>query len=177
MTLEGRAAMPPGSWASAWRHAVAPSRSAFRFAVWSVAAASAIGCSRETAVDLADAASYGEPIGVDLRGRPPAPPLAIAFAVTRGHDARTMVTSLAGAMEAVERQCPDFDDAISRGWIVRFEMRATATSLEAWGLPAKRGGACVKSVLEGKRLTVDGAAAVDVVLDVRLGSEDASALR
>ncbi|HXX67514.1 MAG TPA: hypothetical protein VEK07_10050 [Polyangiaceae bacterium] len=139
-----------------------------------MAGALALGCNRETGGDGAGAASYGEAVGVELSGRSPGPPLAIAFAVTRGRDPRPMVPSLASALETVALQCPDFDRAIARGETARIELRATPSSLRSKELSAKRGGACVRSVLEGKTLTLDGTEPVDVVVDVRLASPEAS---
>jgi hypothetical protein len=175
VTLEGRAASPPGSFGSTRLHTVAASGRTGWFILWMMAGGLAFGCNRDT--KGAGAVGYGDPVGIELTGRPPAPPLSIAFAVTRDRDARPTVPSLASAIEAAARQCPDFTGAIVRGETVRFELRATQTAVQARNLSAERGGPCVKSVVEGQAFAFDGAEPVDMVVEVRLGLNDASTLR
>lgn len=175
MTFEGRAEWPPGSFGSTRLHTVAASGRTGWFALWAMAAALAFGCNRGT--KGAGAVAYGDPVGIELEGRPPAPPLSIAFAVTRDRDARPTVSSLASAIEAAARQCPDFTRAVAGGETVRFELRATKTTVQTRKLSAERGGPCVKSVVEGKAFALDGSEPVEMVVEVRLGSGDASTLR
>lgn len=174
MTVGGRAGAPPGSFGSNRLYAVAAGGRAARFVRWSLACALVIACNRATSGDAAAAVAYGEPVGVELKGRPPMPPLAIAFAVTRGRDPRPTVASLASALESAAQRCPDFVRAVVGGEAVRFELRATRTTLRARDLPAKKGGPCVKTVLDGKLLELDGAEPIDLLVEVRPVSGDAS---
>jgi hypothetical protein len=173
VTPEGRAVVQPGARGSTRLRTFDGNGRRTQLALWSVAGALALGCNRESDRDRNDRAGYGDPLGIELEGRPPAPPLAIAFAVKRGRDPRPLVSSLASAFEAVARRCPDFDGAIAGGDSARLELRATKSAVTTT-LSSARGGACVKSVLDGQVIALDSPEPMDVLVEVRLRSGAAS---
>lgn len=176
MTPEGRAVVQPGARGSTRLRAFDGNGRRAQLALWSMAGALALGCNRESDRDRDGRAPYGDPLGIELAGRPPAPPLTIAFAVERGRDPRPLVTSLASAFEAVARGCPEFDGAVAAGDTARLELRATQSGLTTNVLSA-RGGACVKSILGGQVLALDRPEPMDVLVEVRSGSDGGSTSR
>jgi len=118
---------------------------------------------------------YGDPVGIELGAHGTVPALAIKVAVTKGRDPAPSVGSLATAVYAAAVGCPAFVSAISAGKTTRIQLSARNGAFVPLGAAADEvGTACMANAFGGKPANMDQPTPLDIILELRLGSTDAS---
>jgi hypothetical protein len=116
----------------------------------------------------ANAAQYGDPVGIVLEAHGAIPALGVAVAVTKGRDVTAVVSSVAGAIAAAANACPPLVAAVSGGSVARLAFTAQGGVIHGPAKPPQDPvAACAMHALEGKTVAADKPDALDILVEIR----------